>query len=333
MCEYMFRTGKRCKEENFQDSKYCILHMDFPKNEKSEDYKRIKRLKEAKVKEKICKEDFNFEGAKLVEIYLPNNVRIKGFLNFQDAVIEKGVRFVGAKIDRDVLFEGAHIGEDVFFVGAKINGGVRFNKAEIGEEIVFEGAEINEYILFTEVKINGDIALDNAKIDGIADFYLTEIKGELKCKYTKFRSFQSQEVTCRKAKKIYEELGNREESDYYFYREMEARRKQKKWFIRYPEILVQYIFGYGTAWGRVLFTWFVVVFGLAFWFWRGKGVVETDSLWENIYFSIVTATTLGYGDCHPTPGFFQGLASFEAIFGSFMWAVFVVIFARKFMRR
>ena len=76
----------------------------------------------------------------------------------------------------------------------------------------------------------------------------------------------------------------------------------------------------------------LVVFGSAFLFWNGNGVVGANSLWECIYFSIVTATTLGYGDYQPTSGIFQGLASFEAIFGTFMWAAFIAIFVRKYMR-
>ncbi|MCK4526859.1 hypothetical protein KAW18_05770 [candidate division WOR-3 bacterium] len=145
MCGYTFRTGKKCAEETYQDSKYCIFHVDFPKDEDSEDFKRIRELKEAKVNEKIDRGDFNFEGAKLLEVNFPKDIEIEDFLNFQDAVIKKGVRFVGAKIGEDALFEGSQIGEDIFFVGAKIDGGVRFNKTEIGEEVVFERAEIDTF--------------------------------------------------------------------------------------------------------------------------------------------------------------------------------------------
>lgn len=126
-------------------------------------------------------------------------------------------------------------------------------------------------------------------------------------------------------------------ADYYFYREMEAKRKQKSRIVRFLEWPFQYIFGYGTKWERVLITWFVVVLGCAFLFWVGNGIEANtlktvNSLWQNIYFSVVTATTLGYGDYHPKPGFYQVLASIEAIFGTFMWAAFIVIFARKYMR-
>jgi hypothetical protein len=44
------------------------------------------------------------------------------------------------------------------------------------------------------------------------------------------------------------------------------------------------------------------------------------------------AATPGYGGYKPVPGFYQNLASFEAIFGTFMWAAFIATFARKYMR-
>jgi len=56
------------------------------------------------------------------------------------------------------------------------------------------------------------------------------------------------------------------------------------------------------------------------------------TFFDCLYFSIVTATTLGYGDLRPRPGLFYFIASAEAILGSFMWALLIVVFARKYMR-
>ncbi len=57
------------------------------------------------------------------------------------------------------------------------------------------------------------------------------------------------------------------------------------------------------------------------------------SAYESIYFSVVTFTTLGYGDYSPKPHFqFQLLASLEAFIGAFTIALFVLVFGRKVMR-
>lgn len=48
------------------------------------------------------------------------------------------------------------------------------------------------------------------------------------------------------ARRTQEEIGNRKVADNYFYREMEEKIRQKPWYIKYPGLLFQYIFGYGV---------------------------------------------------------------------------------------
>ena len=50
-----------------------------------------------------------------------------------------------------------------------------------------------------------------------------------------------------------------------------------------------------------------------------------------LYFSVVTFTTLGYGDFHPE-GVLQVFAALEALLGAVMIAFLTVVFARKFVR-
>jgi uncharacterized protein YjbI with pentapeptide repeats len=521
MCEYEFRNGERCKEEALPNSKYCILHVDLPEDVRSDEFKRINELKEEKVKEKVNKGDFNFEGAKLFEIDF-SKMEIECNVDFDDVVIIKKVSFYGAKIGGDVSFhkakgrsasfdkaeiggdvsfkgaeivgdlwfegaeivgdvrfegavirgyawfsdanigghanfdgakislevsfgkakigtkeakafgwasfceaeigdiawfkgaeitgnasfEGAKIEEDAMFEGAKIGGGAGFEGAEIGRDVLFdkaeivgsawfEGAKIGRDTSFEGAKISRDAWFEGAKIGRDVWFDLLEIKGTLSFKDAKFEKNEAQEESCRKAKRTWENVGNRIEVDYYFYREMEAKRKQKylifslkelilklmvklgleklidkykEFFERilklihklglekrieehkeifekerriywgFLELPVQYIFGYGVYPWKVIATWLLTVIALAFVYWKGNGVLVGNELevaksfWECLYFSVVTAATPGYGGYHPKPGFYQGLASFEAVFGTFMWAAFIATFARKYMR-
>jgi len=55
------------------------------------------------------------------------------------------------------------------------------------------------------------------------------------------------------------------------------------------------------------------------------------SLLNCLYFSVVTFTTLGYGDMVPV-GAARALAAFEAFTGSFTMALFVVVFVKKMTR-
>jgi hypothetical protein len=53
---------------------------------------------------------------------------------------------------------------------------------------------------------------------------------------------------------------------------------------------------------------------------------------DYIYFSIVSAAIPGYGGLNPKVGIYRGIAGFEAILGTFMWAAFITTSARKYMR-
>ena len=141
MCEYESRDGERCKDEAPQGSKYCILHVDLPEDEESEDFKRINKLKEEKVKEKIGEGDLNFQGAKLSEVDF-SGMTIEGSLDFSYAVIRNDARFSKAKMGGYTSFDGAEIGEYAWFSKAKIWGDASFIGAKIGKDAWFEGAEV-----------------------------------------------------------------------------------------------------------------------------------------------------------------------------------------------
>ncbi|MDY6864878.1 MAG: potassium channel family protein [Halobacteriota archaeon] len=341
-CQYRFRDGDKCQEEAQPDSEYCILHIDPPEDEDGEEFKILSELKEKKVEEKVGEGDFNFEGAKLIEANF-SVITVENDLNFMDGVIKRDALFIDATMGRNASFDGIKIGGDAIFADARIGRDLSFSESEIGGLAWFNGArvggdasffdsKIGGDLLFIEVKVGGLAWFNRAEVNGDLRFHLAEVKGELSFKDAKFKKAGAQEEACRRARKIYEDVGNRDEADYYFYHEMEARRRQKKGTIRILELPVQYIFGYGTKWERVFITWLSVLIACALLFWIGGGVEGANSLWENIYFSVATATTVGYGDYHPKSGVYQALASVEAIFGTFMWAAFIAIFARKYMR-
>ncbi|WP_197444362.1 potassium channel family protein [Maioricimonas rarisocia] len=63
-------------------------------------------------------------------------------------------------------------------------------------------------------------------------------------------------------------------------------------------------------------------------------LIEGDSadVWRAMYFSVVTFTTLGYGDYHPT-GALRIVAAFEALIGAIMIAIVTVSIARQYLRK
>ena len=63
-----------------------------------------------------------------------------------------------------------------------------------------------------------------------------------------------------------------------------------------------------------------------------KGVLQNTKIMRfssSLYFSLITFTTLGYGDFRPLEGWGRILAGSEAFIGAFMMALFVYTFARR----
>ena len=85
----------------------------------------------------------------------------------------------------------------------------------------------------------------------------------------------------------------------------------------------------------------ILLFGTFFWSFNGVHQNQFDPIHpiDNYYFSVVTFTTLGFGDLYPnsTQSFlnipwFRVAAALEALFGAFLMALFVVVASKRIMR-
>lgn len=139
-----------------------------------------------------------------------------------------------------------------------------------------------------------------------------------------------------------------EKAGFFFYREMVMRRLQMPyWSIRrFASKLVDLFSGYGEKPLKVVMFSVTTIFCCSILYFllgissgsEPLGLSLKLDVWQNmehfftcIYFSVVTFTTLGYGDIIPT-GFVRPLAAIEAFMGSFTMALFVVVFVKKMTR-
>jgi hypothetical protein len=196
--------------------------------------------------------------------------------------------------------------------------------------------------------------LEGAKIENIewGPQLLHEEKGREARKEKRHREandfFEQAEEICRSLRKVSELQGLFELAGYFFYQEMIMRRYQMhKWSMqRAISKLVDIFCGYGEKPLRViLFSLaFILVCGLAYFLLGvsdgGSVVVMSGdytlsenvmNLFKSLYFSVVTFTTLGYGDLVPL-GVSRLVAAIEAFAGSFTLALFVVVFVKKMTR-
>lgn len=313
--------------------------------------------------------DVLFKGAE-ADTILFKDTTIKGDAVFEKEEREfriKKASFETVTMRGDCLFTQAKA-EKVSFNDVLVAGDLGFKSAEVKElnlndvTIISDislGNAILTHLSFNKVLIRGECSLEDIKEIKESIVYKDSIASVLelgdpedqktKILLDKISDLESEENMYRNAKVSYEKLGDKEVSDQYFYREMRIRRKQKNLTARFFEWLIADLTcEYGINWKRPVKIWIILVFivfpaiyfiPILFNIQIVSGIqTSINDLWSCLYsilnclyFSTVTATTLGYGDLHPV-GIGKAIASVEAVFGTGMWAVFLAVFSRKFMR-
>jgi hypothetical protein len=363
MCQYHLETFSiQCPYENWENSDFCPIHTPLL-GRGDVRFMDLSRAKKDLILHKAENKDFNFEGAKLYEFYIENMKGIKLdterfiHLSFKNSEVETLIDLDHAVINGAIFFDHAVIGTGITLNHTQISGGVWFNDAKVVGNIVIKDATLKKDLIFNKTKVLGNIFIINSKVlgpislndgelFGDVSFFKSElysqftatgarITGTLILREAIIHLILAQEIAYRIAKKICEDLGNRTESDFYFYREMEAKRKQKKITSRLFELIfIQTIFGYGVMPQKIVTIWALMILSFAILFWLTSALVLMHPMFlDYLYFSITNATTPGYGGMTLKEGFlYKMIASFEAVFGTFMWASLIATFARKYMR-
>ncbi len=177
-----------------------------------------------------------------------------------------------------------------------------------------------------------DVILDSTIVDQKTGFGKT-LKSEQE------RNFHFASIEYKQLKEMYKNSSLHNIADRYHYKEMVAKRKINK--KTSPSRWLNYFFGdllckYGTSYIRV-FLWSAAVMTIcAFIIYSHESLLYHNqatvaSFWDALYFSIVSFTTLGYGDFHAT-GAIRFLAATEAYIGATLMALFTVIVGRNIIR-
>ncbi len=237
-------------------------------------------------------------------------------------------------------FHGALVMEDIDIFGhAEIVGSWLRNPEFIHTKVVGN-------MVFRRTSFHGDFTWRSTFLPSLP--VELSVEGFVEVEDCHFDSPRTAEVFYRIARISWEKNGDFDRADEYYYREMVVKRDSRtsgrakgiRSLILKAEILFEWLFAdltckYGTDWKRPILIWLAAVnafFPVLFLATESvRGLSASLSLLDYEYFSVVTATTLGYGDYHPV-GIGRAIASIEALFGMFMWAVFLTVFARKYMR-
>lgn len=319
-CGYLLKSGERCPHPHTGNG-LCFWH--DPTQEKAGDQHR--QQLEALAKSGHSLEGFALKGARLEGINLVNRGEHCGY----------DLRFVD--LYRSNL-QGAHL----FMADLQ---GASLMKADM------QGANLH-YANLTDANLLGT-RLKGARIENVIwGQHLLQERRAIEA--TKERNsklaqdyFEQAEEICRNIRNVAANQGLVDMAGHFFYKEMTMRRKQhpklsaKRWVSKFVDLTC----GYGERpMNVILFSWAVIfissicfyLFGISE---QGQiiriGQVSSAGILQDmltcIYYSVVTFTTLGYGDIVPI-GFSRFFAALEAFTGSFTLALFVVVFVKKMTR-
>jgi len=144
--------------------------------------------------------------------------------------------------------------------------------------------------------------------------------------------------TYRRLKIWHTNAGMYDRASEFYYREMEAKRKDfksylKPWHFNCLKLeLSHLLFGYGERWERLLF-WIpglILLFALIYF---AIGTLTPNTFLNSLYYSAVSFIALGYGSwVKEATGWVKGLGVLETFLGFFMMALLLVTFVRKWTR-
>lgn len=315
-CVFRDISGHRCGHQNYNLSAYCYWH--DPRAKKNQPEVKEKLIALYKAGESL--EGFQLKGADLSSIDLSH------------------ANLSHCNLNRANL-SGAHLHGANFSYTSMIKSDVR-------------GANLNQArLVFTDLL---GVQFDKAKMERIEwGEVISQEKHALESFYhgeydLADQYFIEAEEVYRSLYHACDERGLYEESSNFHHRDRIMRRYQlefpsKDWLVSY---LVDVLCGYGEKPLRVVIFSMVIIL---FWsiLYSCIGLNYNDQLlflsinkpWGQnlsvfmhcLYFSVVTFTTLGYGDITPF-GPAKALAAIEAFIGSFTIAIFVVVFVKKMTR-
>lgn len=141
----------------------------------------------------------------------------------------------------------------------------------------------------------------------------------------------------RNSRRMYDLSGRSTDAGRIYIREKNFMLETAKWPSKAWLLVFKTISAYGESPLRVAMvaTIVILICSSIYWFTGLTSNVLNElihSASTSLYFSVVTFSTLGYGDYSPPPGLARLTATFEALSGLFLMSLFLVTLVRQFGR-
>ena len=309
-----------------------------------------------------------FDGATFRDYARFEDATFSGYARFDGAAFSSTAWFVGATFSSDARFSGATFREYAWFAYATFSGCAFFGDATFSRYARFAGATFSGNAWFKDATFSGDAGFEDATFSKVAVFQRAMFEGTpwfegARClgssitfdrprrwPWMRPRPFarpREGEIAYRLAKQAAQERGDYTEAGRYHYAEqcaiddrlMHGAGVGPRFHGLVRLLFGRGVFGYGERPWHPLLLGLAVIMVCALVFACVDGVAPDPksaqtslAWWQYGYFSVVTFTTLGYGDYQPKQGWPQVVAGVEAALGAALLATFVVCLTRKYMR-
>jgi len=285
---------------------------------------------------------------------------------FRDAEFHGDADFSSVELYKggEVDFTDAKFKQEADFNSSKFYGTVVFNNATFNLSALFSDA-ILEQAKFRSITFPKDtdfqrVCLTNCAFYGsnIKEVNLTgaiwieKITSNQVIPEERSRNYEEAKGVYRNIKNSYKAFGNYDMAANFYYREMECVRKHNYPLTRLLtlgfiwHVIILYLFcGYGEKHRRIVIGAAIIVFSFAAlyypnpWGWgfiELKGANWEHKVWSDaitaIHFSIVTFTTLGYGNIYPVNLPAKVATALEVIFGYVVFGALVALVVWKISR-
>ncbi|HOT07984.1 MAG TPA: pentapeptide repeat-containing protein [Methanotrichaceae archaeon] len=194
----------------------------------------------------------NFMGSKFSDYAVFSGSTFSKIADFMRSRFSGDALFSGSTFSQNTIVRLCTFNRDADFSGSTFRGDAHFSRSifsvnadfkfcRFNGEAVFNGSAFGNNADFMGSRFRGDAHFYGSIFNGDADFKRCSFNGErLDFRGSRFDRLQDQEFPCRRAKQLAQNLGDKEEADNYYYREMEGRRirlqeeEADKWEMSFP---------------------------------------------------------------------------------------------------